>query len=342
MKKILLATTNEGKLREINSFFKDLPFELITLADLNEPPEPPDEKYDDIMYNAQLKAHYYGEATGMPTISEDSGFYIDALDGWPGVHSARVAQSDQEKCELVVGKLEGIANRGAQFRCVLFFYDPHSRISHSAFGSDHGIITKQYDSGVKGFAYDPIFFSGELGKTYAQATLQEKASVSGRGKALAKMKNILSMMYTSRHTIVPVALIIKGGELMMTLRNDPQNPRFHKKWEFPGGKLDMDETIEECVIRETREETGYDIEVIARLSQVMLVHESTRNYQVCLIPCLGKVVGGDGTYSDAEVLEIKYFGLDDVLSQPDLIPENDVLYKRILPELKALVEAHNL
>lgn len=340
MKTILLATTNQGKAQEMLDYLADLPFEFKTLSDFPDL-EPPEEKYDDIMYNAQLKALYYAEKTGLPSIADDTGFYIDALHGWPGVKAARVADTEEKRIQEVFERLEGITDRSASFRCEVFFHDPEKKRSYSSQGETHGKILDN-QVGNSGFGYDPVFFSDELGKSFAQASIQEKAEVSHRGRALSGMKNTLSMMYTSRHTIVPIALIVQDGKLMMTLRNDPQNARFHRKWEFPGGKLDMGETVEECVVRETQEEAGYDVEVIQRLSHVKVVHESTHNYQICLIPCLCRIVGGDGVHRDAEVLEKKYFDLDEVLGLPDLIPENDDLYEKILPELKTLVAKYNL
>ena len=128
---------------------------------------------------------------------------------------------------------------------------------------------------------------------------------------------------------------------MSTLRNDPHNPEYHQKWEFPGGSLEMGETLEENLIREAKEETGYDVEIVALLDNIQVEDRSEKNYQVCLVPYLCKIVGGDGKYNDHEVLDLKFFEMEDLLKQ-DLIGANYILADKVKDQIKQLAKKHNL
>ena len=100
-------------------------------------------------------------------------------------------------------------------------------------------------------------------------------------------------------------------------------------WTLPGGTPEPNETLEKTAIRESKEESGYDIEIVSSLDYIHVEDRPDRNYQVCLIPYLCKIVGGDGKFNDQEVVDLKFFDLDDFLNH-DLILANDIIYKKIL------------
>src|SRR3989338_7442193 len=128
-KKILIATTNEGKYREITHFLSDLPFELVSLNDVKGSLTDPEETGNTIDENAVLKARYYGEKTGLLTLADDGGLFVDALDGWPGVNSARIADNDEERRQLLLQKMEHLLtdeDRIARFKSSLAVFDPES------------------------------------------------------------------------------------------------------------------------------------------------------------------------------------------------------------------------
>ncbi|MDP2685471.1 MAG: RdgB/HAM1 family non-canonical purine NTP pyrophosphatase [bacterium] len=342
IRKILIATSNIGKFNEMKSFLEDLPFQFLSINDLSEKYEDPEETEETLVGNAILKAKYYGEKTGLLSVADDGGLFLNVFDGWPGVKSARIAGSDEERVAKVLEKLLGVSDRTAYFRVCLVVYDPETKDVFTTSGETLGeILERPHVGGINNYAYNPIFFMPDKNKVYAEMTLQEKNSVSHRGKALTRVARYLQNVYTSKNIVAPLALIIRDGMILSTLRNDPFNSEYHNKWEFPGGALEMGETLEENVIRETKEEAGYDIEIISPLKYMHIENRQDKNYQVCLIPFLCKIIGGDGAYSDHEVLDLKFFNLDELLDQ-DLIVANDILFKNNLDQIKQLIKEHNL
>jgi XTP/dITP diphosphohydrolase len=340
--RLLIATSNEGKVKEIEHFLKDLPFEIISLKDLDKEYTEPEETGSTLEANAILKAKYYAEKTNYVSLADDGGIFIDALDGWPGVKSARAGNTDKERINTVLQKMSGIENRKALFRVSLALYNPKDKVCFISNGEISGsLLNEPAKNGVNNFGYNTIFFVEELNKTYSEMSLQEKNSISHRGKALSKIKYYLQNQYSGKNIVVPIALIIKDGKILSTLRNDPHRPQYHKKWEFPGGSIEMGEKAIENLVRETREETGYEVEVIKLLQHIYIDYQKDYNYQVYLLPYLCKIKSGDGSYNDAEVMDIKFFELDDLLNQ-DLIDENNLMLKELLPELKDLIKEHNL
>ena len=336
--KLLIATSNTGKFEEIKHFFEYLPFEIVGLNDLSKNISEPEEIEETIESNAILKARYYAENTGMIVLADDGGIFIEALGGWPGVKSARVNKTDAERMETVLGKMIEQTNRKAIFKTALALYNPENKNLFVTTGETEGEITdKVVENGINNFGYNTIFFVPIMGKTYAEMSLQEKNSISHRGKALNKVKYYLQSQYSAKNIVVPVALIVKDGKIMSNLRNDPHRPKYHKKWEFPGGSVEIGESVKENLIREVKEETGYDIEIVKLLQGITVNYQSDMNYQVYLLPYACKIVGGNGKYSDNEVLEMKFFEIDDLLKQ-DLIDTNDTMYSAVLPELKNLIK----
>ena len=174
--KIVLATTNPGKIREIQSMANDV--EFVGLDRINA--VMPEENGSTIEENAVIKSVSIYAQTGMPTLAEDSGLCIDALDGKPGVHSARFACSTNENMKKVLELMNGVTNRKAHFETIFAFTDSNGTTKFV------GIMNGQIGHeplGDGGFGYDPIFIN-QLGRTNAQLTTEEKNEISARGQAL--------------------------------------------------------------------------------------------------------------------------------------------------------------
>jgi XTP/dITP diphosphohydrolase len=189
MPTLLLATTNPGKIREIVELLRGAPLVLQTLAD-HPGTAPPDETGATFAENARQKALYYAARTGVPTVAEDSGLEIDALDGAPGVHSARFGGPDStypEKFALIDEALSRAASRdrSARFVCALAVAEG-DRIVFEASGVVEGTIAPE-PRGSGGFGYDPIFFYPPFGCTLAEAG-ERKSSVSHRAKAFEQLR----------------------------------------------------------------------------------------------------------------------------------------------------------
>ena len=143
--------------------------------------------------NAIIKAMTFGKKTGFIVLTDDSGLEVDALDGRPGVYSARyVSGTDEDRNRELLKELKNVPDhkRGAQFRCVIALYDPQDEKIRTCDGVCRGRIARE-PKGDNGFGYDPIFYSEELGKTTAEMGLEEKNSISHRGKALERAYRIL-------------------------------------------------------------------------------------------------------------------------------------------------------
>ena len=193
--KILIATTNAGKLKEFKEYLKGGKFEIISLNELKKSPKEPPENNPTIWGNALTKAFYYGEQTKLLTIADDSGLFIDTLNGWPGVISARIAKNNQARRALVLKKMQGKKNRKASFRAALAFYDPKDKTTFLSIEESVGKILTKEDEHDNGFGYDPIFYSLEKQKPFSVLTMKEKNSCSHRGKALKKIKIFLEKQY---------------------------------------------------------------------------------------------------------------------------------------------------
>lgn len=185
---IAIATTNKGKLREFKDLLKDLDIEVKSLADFGPIPEAIEdgETFDD---NAYKKALHTAKILGIPAIADDSGLVVEALNGEPGVYSARYAgenATDAENLEKLLDRLKGVKNRKASFQCVLSIAVPTGPALTYEAKCDGVIIDEK--RGENGFGYDPVFYFEEYGKTFAEMTMEEKAKVSHRGKALAEVK----------------------------------------------------------------------------------------------------------------------------------------------------------
>ncbi|MDM7273830.1 RdgB/HAM1 family non-canonical purine NTP pyrophosphatase [Sulfurihydrogenibium azorense] len=200
--KILVATTNEGKLREIKSILSGLDIELLSLKDMDKVIDVEEDK-ETFLENAIKKATTYANFYKIPVIAEDSGLEVDALEGYPGVYSARFYSIDyggkiedetlskDEKNNLKLLKLlEGKQNRKGRYKTVVVYYDPEKAVGIWTEGVCEGEIGKKPE-GSGGFGYDPIFIPKGYDKTMAQLPPEEKNKISHRGKALNKLKELL-------------------------------------------------------------------------------------------------------------------------------------------------------
>ena len=187
MQKVVLATGNPGKVRELAELLSAFGLDIVAQTDLGV--ESAEETGLTFIENAILKARHAAQITGLPAIADDSGLAVDALGGAPGIYSARYAgeeASDQQNLEKLLQALENVPDgqRQAKFHCVLVYLrhaeDPTPLVFH---GSWQGEITRA-TAGAGGFGYDPIFFVPALGKTAAELSKAEKGAVSHRGKAL--------------------------------------------------------------------------------------------------------------------------------------------------------------
>ncbi|HTV02415.1 MAG TPA: non-canonical purine NTP pyrophosphatase [Luteitalea sp.] len=189
--RLLVATSNAGKMRELAALFADLPVTLLSLKDLPQAIDPPDETGDTCADNARLKATFYAQTAGLPCLAEDSGFEVDALDGAPGVRSARVpGGSDEARNAWVYAQLDALGSRetGARFVSVLALARSTGEILHVAEGEVTGVVAPE-PKGTNGFGYDPMLLYPPLGRTFAEMTQDEKAEVSHRGRASRLMRD---------------------------------------------------------------------------------------------------------------------------------------------------------
>jgi XTP/dITP diphosphohydrolase len=191
MMRVLLATTNRGKLVELQAVLQELGIELVTL-DLFPGLDDAVEDGTTFAENARKKALHFASLTGMPAIADDSGLMIDALDGRPGVYSARLAPNDEARNAAVLRFLREAgpdAPRGAQFVCAICAVLDGNRIIETE-GIVRGVISAEPE-GQNGFGYDPIFFYPPAGLTFAEMEPAEKNGVSHRAVALSRLKGRL-------------------------------------------------------------------------------------------------------------------------------------------------------
>ena len=190
--KIVIATKNQGKVREMINAFQGLPVELVSLADLAERFQEPVEDGDTFAANSLLKAGYYQKQTGMACLADDSGLEVEALGGAPGVYSARFAgenASDADNNAKLQQELKKLGRESspAAYQCALTFMDADGRVL-TAKGVCRGEIRLQA-RGENGFGYDPYFYVGDV--TMAEMSLAEKQAISHRGAALREMAVLL-------------------------------------------------------------------------------------------------------------------------------------------------------
>lgn len=192
--KIVLATGNLGKVKEMQDVLSEFGFEVIAQSEFGI--ESPEETGLTFVENALLKARFASEKTGLPAIADDSGLAVDALGGAPGLYSARYAGEDGNDVanrKKLVEELANVADdeRGAKFvSCIVLLQHPNDPTPKIAVGECFGTITKE-EKGSNGFGYDPLFFYPPKNCTFAELESVEKKKVSHRAIALAKLKEQL-------------------------------------------------------------------------------------------------------------------------------------------------------
>jgi len=190
---LLLASANQGKLRELRTILHGLPVELVGLTEAGsgDPPEV-EETGDTFLANALLKARAYAAWSGLAAVADDSGIEVDALGGAPGVRSARYAgpgASDQANLDKLLAELTGVPpeRRTARFRCVAALHDPATgRETHAEAAWEGRILDAPRGSG--GFGYDPVFLPDGWDRTSAEVDQPTKDAASHRGKAFRALR----------------------------------------------------------------------------------------------------------------------------------------------------------
>lgn len=193
-KRIVIASANEGKIREIRSILSGPDRELISQKELGISSIP--ETGPTFLDNALIKARHAAEQSGLPAIADDSGLIVDALAGRPGVHSARYAgsdASDQQNVDKLLAELQDVHadRRAAHYECAAVWVCPDATVEPLiALGRWHGrILDKRRGAG--GFGYDPVFLDTDMNKTGAEMSVEEKNGQSHRGKAFRALRDLL-------------------------------------------------------------------------------------------------------------------------------------------------------
>lgn len=195
---LIVATGNQGKMKEISEICKDLPVSLYSLKDIWSPVPDIPETADTFVGNAELKAQWVLERKSCWVLADDSGLQIDALDGRPGIYSARYAgePSDSTKnIAKVLSELDGVPveKRTARFRCVLALLGPQGE-KHIVEGICEGHIDLQ-PYGKGGFGYDPIFIPKGYTDSFAALESKVKNTISHRGKALTGLLDVINSVF---------------------------------------------------------------------------------------------------------------------------------------------------
>lgn len=193
--KYVLATKNKGKLEEFKKLFNELGLEIVSSSEFNVGDI--EENGKTFEENSLIKAKEVAKISNLITIADDSGLCIDDLDGYPGIYSARVFPECEDyncKCLKIIDLINSKnINRKAKFVCVITIYNPLNNEVKVFKGESFGEITNEL-RGNLGHGYDPIFYSYDLKKTFAESTIEEKNSISHRGKAFKKLKDYLSKL----------------------------------------------------------------------------------------------------------------------------------------------------
>lgn len=191
--KLLLATRNRAKVREYSKLLRGIPYTIVSLQDVGVEQEV-EEAGDSFEENAILKAKTYAKLSGLITMADDSGLEVDALDGAPGILSARYAgdgATDGERIEYLLSNMVNILweKRSARFRCAIAIASSEGEVRICK-GTCPGIITFE-PRGENGFGYDPVFYLPDRDRTMAELSMEEKNEISHRGRAAAEARRLL-------------------------------------------------------------------------------------------------------------------------------------------------------
>lgn len=208
MIKLCIATGNQGKVREMKEMLSDLNIEVLSLKDFENLKEVP-ETGTSFLENSCQKCEGYAKQTQTVCLADDSGLCVDALNGAPGIYSARFAKDDKEKCQKLLVLMEEKSDRKAHFNCFATLYFPQGVPEHilksnldfqpvsnniiCCIGVLEGEIARE-TKGKEGFGFDPVFLVKDTGKHLAEMTSEEKNAISHRGQAMRKIKKILELL----------------------------------------------------------------------------------------------------------------------------------------------------
>lgn len=335
IKTILIATTNSGKFHEIVNEFKDAPFKFVNLKDVKLDRVELAEPFDTTWQNAHHKAVFFAKKTGLPTIAEDTGLFIDYLGGKPGVHARRNAPTAEERVAKIIQAMRSAkkGERGAYFATSLCIYFPDSGDFSMFNGRADGEIVTELDQKTRsGMEHDVIFYYPPAKKRFVDMTIAEKNLVSHRGQAVSQAKFFLVKQFGFKQIIAPLALIIKNKKILMLQRRDGR-VEFNNKWEFPGGGVERNESVEQCLKRECLEETGFKVTIQEQIPNIIAHYEPKWNYQVFLVPFICTIASGTLAIRDNENSDGRWFTYEDALKQ-DLLPLNEQLIKNARPLLQ--------
>ncbi|MFA7653581.1 MAG: non-canonical purine NTP pyrophosphatase [Candidatus Magasanikbacteria bacterium] len=339
MQRILIATTNLGKFNEIISEFADLPFKFVSLRDLKMDKIDLVEPYQTLWENAIYKAKFFGKKSGLVTIAEDTGFFIKALNGSPGIAPKRFAATEEERINKVLKILRGIPQnkRQAYFQTEACLYDPKSDSFTIFTGKVSGLITeKVFGKASPGLDYDAIFYYPPFKQVFAKISSEQKNLVSHRGQVVHQIKYFLVKNYALRHIVVAVGILVKDKKMLITKRRDSR-PQFNNRWEFPGGAVDDGENLESCLKREIKEETGYQIKILKQLPDLIVRSESKYGYQVFLCVFIAAPISGRLQISANENTASQWVSLQQCLKKK-FLPLNKMFIKKNFNILKEYVK----
>ena len=197
--KIVLATANLGKVREITKILADLDVNVEVIAQTELGVKSPVEDGKTFVENALIKARHAATETGLPAIADDSGLVVEALGGQPGVHSARYSgdgATDDSNIDKLLVEMSSVPadQRGAAFHCCACYVTPDDTASLVAEGRWEGKITTER-RGTDGFGYDPVFYDPEAGRTAAELGPEQKNARSHRGTALTALAEMMRQQF---------------------------------------------------------------------------------------------------------------------------------------------------
>jgi XTP/dITP diphosphohydrolase len=197
IEKLLIATTNQHKLAEFRHLLADCTCKILAPHDLDTQLPPVEETGETLAENARLKATCWAKASGLWTLADDTGLEVDALDGQPGVRSARYAGQHatmEQNREKLLNQLRPLGNGSlvAKFRCVLVLADPQGIVHFDATGTCHGEMLKEC-AGENGFGYDSLFWVSAAGKTLAAMNREDTARYSHRAMAVQELRCTISI-----------------------------------------------------------------------------------------------------------------------------------------------------